>query len=385
MKKLFVILIFVALAGCGGSKKLAAISDTDIILYHPRYAAGFTIFAGAGKSSVIVIRNPWQGARGTEIRLFLARGGETAPENFEGVVVEAPLKRVVCMSSSYIAFIDALGEIDAVKGVSGGRYITNSTIRERYASGTVRDVGYDGQMNYETLMALHPDLVLIYGIAGGNSQLTAKLDELGVKYLYIGDYVEQSPLGKAEWLVAFGEMFDKRSQAEVIFESISESYNTTKDMVEACYAESVGTTKPVVMLNAPYRDTWYVPGDRSYMVRLVGDAGGEYACAGVDSEETRPISIESAYISAGRAQVWLNPGQAATMRDVRSLNPRFADVPAVVSGRVFNCTARSTTDGGSDFWESGAVRPDMVLKDMVKMLLPDMLPDHELYYFRQMR
>lgn len=395
MRKLFVIIIVAALTACGGGNPKQAASGADT-LYNPRYAAGFTILS-SGESSVIAIRNPWQGARDTQMQLFLSRNGEAAPDGFAGVVAEAPLKRVVCMSSSYIAFIDALGEIDAVKGVSGGRYITNATIRERYARGEVRDVGYDSQMNYETLAVLDPDLVLIYGVAGRNSQLTAKMDELGIKYLYIGDYVENSPLGKAEWFVAFGEMFDKRAEAEKMFGNIVESYDATRDKVENYYAslsQAAGSTaagsttplKPVVMLNAPYRDTWYVPGDRSYIVRLVNDAGGEYVYAGVsDSEETRPVSIESAYISAARSQVWLNPGQAATLRDVKSLNPRFADIPAVASGRVFNCTARTTPDGGSDFWESGAVRPDVVLKDMVKMLCPDALPDHELYYFKQMR
>ena len=380
----------ISLSACGPGRKSTFSTDGLDVLYAPHYSTGFRIFS-VGESSLLSVYDPWQGARGVEMQLFLSHGGEPAPDGFRGTTVNAPLKNVVCMSSSYIAFLYELGETGAIKGVSGARYVTNESIRERYAAGDVRDVGYDAHMNYELLAGLDTDLVLIYGISGENSQLTGKLDELGIKYLYIGDYVEQSPLGKAEWVVAFGEMFGKRTASEEIFNGISARYNETKETVAEYneFMEQVSGSgrvrKPVVMLNAPYRDTWYVPGDRSYMVRLIADAGAAYACEGEDSDSSRPISGESAYVFASKSDFWLNPGQAATMNEVRSLNPKFADIPAVMKGNVYNCNARTTPDGGSDFWESGAVRPDVVLKDMAAIFYPGLFAGHELYYFRQMR
>lgn len=369
----------IVLYSCGGGGKTASsFADT---LYIPVFADGFAIF-GCGESSVLSVRDPWQGAEGVEMNLFLRRAGEQPPAGFEGTVVDAPLRKVVCMSSSYVAFIDALGETETIKGVSGASYITNDSIRARLGRGSVRDVGHDSNMNYEVLAGMRPDIVFIYGVYGDNSAMTRKLDELGIKYMYIGDYVEQSPLGKAEWLVAFGEMFDRREQAMEVFDSVRTNYERLRDEVEG-RVMLLSSNKPKVMLNAPYRDTWFVPGDRSYMARLIGDAQGDYACAGVDSEQSRPISIESAYIFASGSDVWLNPGQASTEAELIAGNPRFGEIRPVVNGRVFNCNKRSTPGGGSDFWESGAVRPDIVLRDMVKMFYPWMLPGYEPYYFNK--
>ena len=373
--------ITLAMQGCGGRYgEQLAFADT---LYIPQYASGFMIHGSGESSSVVRDYNPRQGADSVVMDLFLSRNGELPPEGFTGTVVDAPLETVVCMSSSYIAFIDAVGMTDAIKGVSGAQYVSNDTIRARYDRGSVRDVGYESNMNYEVLADMGPDLVMIYGVYGDNSAMTRKLDELAIPYMYIGDYVEQSPLGKAEWVVAIGEMFDKREYAASLFDSIRVEYESVRDSVER-QVLSLSSGKPKVMLNAPYRDTWFVPGDRSYMVRLIDDAGGEYICAGEDSAKSRPISSEAAYVMVGNADVWLNPGQAISVAQLVSENPRFGETKPVENGRVFNCNKRMTPGGGSDFWESGAVRPDIVLKDMVRMLHPSMMPEHELYYFRQL-
>lgn len=367
------------LNGCGGGRT-AAVSLGDTI-YSPRFAEGFAIL-GDGESSVLSVRNPWQGAEDVEFNLFLKRSGEEPPAGFSGVVVDAPLKSVVCMSSSYVAFIDAVGAVDAVKGVSGISYITNDSIRARHARGLVRDVGYDANLNYEVVAEMRPDLVLIYGLQGDNSAVTRKLDELGIKYMYIGDYVEQSPLGRAEWIVAFGEMFDKRGVAESVFDSVRSSYEKTREEI-AALSMLISSNRPKVMLNAPYKDTWFVPGDRSYMVQLINDAQGYYACAGVDSDQSRPISGESAFVAASGSDVWLNPGQVSTKAELVVQNPKFAEIGPVQRNRVYNSNKRSTPEGGSDFWESGAVRPDIVLKDLVKILYPRCLPGYELYYYKK--
>lgn len=403
MRKTLLLFLFVlasALAGCGGRGGNRGSADTTDILagldtiYAPQYAAGFTIFSH-GNSSILSVRNPWQGANGVQINMFISHNGELPPAGFDGITIAAPLRKVVCMSSSYIAFIDMLGELDAICGVSGARYISNTDIAHRYAIGEVRDVGHDTHMNYEVLAALDPDVVFVYGVAGENKQVTRKMDEMGIPHFYIGEYVEQSPLGKAEWLVAFGEMFGRRGQATERFGRIADEYNRVHKLVVDYYnfAEKLASShgrkntivRPGVMLNAPYRDSWFVPGDRSYMVQLIGDAGGRYVCAGEDSDQSRPISGESAYIYAASADVWINPGQVASMQELKGLNPRFADIPSVRNRRVYNNNRRTTPGGGSDFWETGAVRPDIVLKDMVKVFRPEVLPNHELYYFQHLQ
>lgn len=377
IRVLLIVLLAAFAAACGGRGRGATGYGGEI--YEPSYSSGFSIYAAGDSSSVLSIRNPWQGAEGVSMDYFLSRGGEKAPEGFAGQVLNVPLRRVVCLSSSYLAFIDTLGAAQAVKGVSGARYISNPAILERYRSGEVHDVGFDVNLNYELVASLKPDVAFIYGIAGENTAISSKLAELGISVMYIGEYLESDPLGKAEWVVAFGEMFGRREEAERIFGGIAERYEELK------HEASAFTYKPKVMLNAPYRDVWFVPGGRSYVVSLIGDAGGEYIFGGDDSSISRPISGEAAYMAVSRADVWLNPNQARTIVGLAAENPKFADIPVVKAKRVYNCLKRSTGGGGSDFWESGALRADRVLEDIITVLHPEWRGgEGETYYFERL-
>lgn len=369
---LLALAVLLTVTGCGGGQKNAAMSGEAA--YTPRYASGFEIYS-SGNSSVIEIRNPWQGADNIVYKVFLSVDGELPPEGFEGEVVSSPIKSAVCMSSSYVAFLDALGCDSVVSGVSGLRYISSENVRARAGKGLVSEVGHDNGVNYELIAGMRPDVVFVYGLNGENTVLSGKLREMGAKVVYVGDYVENSPLGKAEWLVFMGEFLGRRAEAVTLFDSISGEYERVRDI-----ASQVGE-RPKVMLNSPWRDSWFVPGDRSYMVRLLSDAGADYACAGVDDDRSRPISIETAFLAASSSDFWVGPGAVTTKAELISENPRFSDIKAVKEGRIYNNNARRTPEGGSDFWESGTVYPNIALKDMISIFHPELLPGHELYYF----
>ena len=367
------------LAGCAGNVQQAwSLPDEADTLYVPRYARGFELY-GLGQSSLLRVTNPWQGARDVEKWVFLSKNGERPPKGFNGTVVEVPVRRAICMSSSHVAFCDALGAADVVCGVSGGRFITNPVIRKKLEEGAIQDVGTDQNVNYELVAALKPDVLLTYGLAGESSVVTDKMREMEGRVVYLGEYVENHPLGKAEWVVAVGEMLGRREQAMTLFDSVAQRYEQVRAL-----AQNVAE-KPRVMLNAPWRDSWFVPGDRSYMVRLIEDAGGEYVCRGEDTEQSRPISTEAAFVAINDADVWLGPGAVTTLDELLVENPRFAEVPPVRNGRVYNNNLRRTPEGGSDFWESGTVFPDIVLADMIRIFHPELLPEHELFYFRHLQ
>lgn len=349
-------------------------------IYAPRYATGFDINGAEGASSTIITaRNPWQGAEGVEKRLFISRNGELPPEGFEGQVIVEAAERVVCMSSTYVAMIDALDCTERVVGVSGIDFIYNTRVREAAEAGRVRDVGHDSDINFELLLTLRPDVVLIYGVVGENGVANAKLDELGVPYFYLGDYVEESPLAKAEWAVVVAEILGVRERGEELFAGIVDRYNELREQV----AQSA-TTHPTVMFNTPYRDTWYMPSSLSYAVQLVEDAGGRYIYDGNHSTSSQPIDLEQAYVLTREADYWINVGQYASLDALQRAYPRFADARAVREGRVFSADRRVTAAGGSDFWESAVVNPDVVLSDLVAVLHPELnLASDSLTYYRR--
>lgn len=367
-------------AGCGGSATRSA-EDFTVEAYTPEYASGFDI-RGTEKdaATLITVRNPWQGAGDVEQHLLVLRDGAKAPAGFDAQVVKAPVRHVVCMSSSHVAMFDAIGEVRRVSGVSGIDYISNPYVNEHRYCGEVRDVGYDTNLDFELLAAMRPDLILLYGVTGENTVVTGKLRELGIPYIYIGDYMEESPLGKAEWLMVAAELCDARDKGVETFRGIAGRYNALR----ATVAGTPRSTRPKVMLNTPYRDTWFMPSSRNFMVRLIEDAGGEYIYTENDSDSSVAVDLEEAYLLAMSADAWINVGACNTLAELTARNPRFAGVPAVRNRRVFNNNRRQTPAGGSDFWESGVVRPDLVLRDLCAVFDPEAADTTELYYYKRL-
>lgn len=363
-------------AACSPAAKRSA-ADFTLPVYTPAYASGFDIRGAEDDASILLsVRNAWQGAGDEEQHLVVLRGGErTAGVDVQAV--KAPVRRVVCMSSSHVALFDAIGQVRRIVGVSGIDFISNPTVNAHRYCGEVREVGYDTNLDFELLAALRPDVVLLYGVTGESGVVTGKLRELGIPYLYIGDYMEESPLGKAEWLVLAAELCDCREAGVETFDRIAARYNALRERIAADTA-----SRPRVMINTPYRDTWFMPSSRSYMIRLIEDAGGKYVYAKNHGNSSVAVDLEEAYLLAREADVWINVGACKTLAELTAQNPKFARIPAVRNRRVWNNNRRSTPAGGSDFWESGTVRPDVVLHDLNTLLRE---ADDTTFYYQRLR
>ena len=319
------VLLALAFAGCRG--KSSQLADFNKQLYAPEYASGFKIERADGRQSVLVsVMNPWQGADSVTTRLFISRNGEPVPEGFDGQVLEGDAQRIVAMSSTHIAMLDAIGETARVVGVSGLDYISNPDIQARRDS--IGDVGYEGNINYELLLSLDPDLVLLFGVNGA-SAMESKLKELGIPFMYVGDYLEESPLGKAEWLVALSEVVGKRAKGEKVFADIPIRYKALK--------QNTGNS-------------------------------------------STPIDLEEAYLLASEADMWLNVGMANTLDELKAACPKFADTRCVRNGYVYNNNARTNAAGGNDYYESAVVNPDLLLRDLVKIFHPELVEEDFVYY-----
>ncbi|MBR2032819.1 MAG: ABC transporter substrate-binding protein [Alistipes sp.] len=368
-------------------------------IYTPRYAKGFSIERDKTSGEVLLcVKNPWQGA-----------------ENicyYYPIDTLAPSQRIVTMSSSHAAMLDAVGCSDRIVGLSGCRFVYNSDLCKKIAEGKIGEVGYDSNFDFEKIHSLRADAVLLYGVSGEAKMITNKLDELRTPYIYIGEYLENNPLGKAEWVVALAYLCGVGEQGKEFFKGVEERYNTLRNQ-KHCSAY-----RPRVMLNLPYRDTWFMPPHNSYMVQLIEDAGGTYILKTRDERrETRvntdckikqnnttncqlsivncqlknadrnnntstPISLEEALVLAMKSDFWINLGQVASKAELCAVAPRFAEVDAVKFGRLYNNTKRTNESRGSDFWESGCVRPDLILADLVKILHYE-APTDSLYYYKK--
>ena len=368
-KTLLYILTICACVGCVAS---GGVDNTAFSLesYLPKHASGFAVYADDEGNKLLRVTRPWQGENVEEQTLAIFATEELA-EGYHGQYIVGRAERIVCMSTSHVAMLTELGMSSVVAGVSGKQYVMNEEVR---VNDKVFDVGYDNNLDFEAMLLNDVDLVVMYGIQSENRAVMTKLRDMKIPYIYFGDYCEQSPLGKAEWIVAMAEVVGARDRAEVLFTGIEERYNAVRESVVH------NAVRPKVMFNLPYQDVWYMPSNSSYMVRLVEDAGGDYI---YDNESNSSVgkSLEEAVELVSKTDIWLNPGQCTSLDELRATAPIFATMDVVVRGDVYNNNRRQGEGGGSDFWESAIVRPDVVLSDLVEI----MQRGDDMYYHQRLK
>ncbi len=336
MKKLLILLAGMALlTACGGPVKLEPkhpVGDYSALFYEPAYAGGFRIFSLPSDSTMLMLET-------------------YTPDTMRVVIPRGGFQRLVSMSSTYVAHLEEAGRLERLVGASSPDYISSEAVRAM----NLPDVGYDGAMDYERLVSVKPEMVLLYGI-GGPSPIEGKLRELDIPYVYMSDFQEQTPLGRAEWLVATGVLagVDMRSR----FTEIQSGYRPESDSVS-------------VMMNAPYGGTWFIPGAEGYMSRLIYDAGGRIVAPQTPGTESSPIDSEQALMALASADVWLCPGASTNAAELRLAVPKSR-----FQGDVWNQTSR--------FYEDGAMRPDSVLGEL-KMIFKRMAPADSLRYFYRVK
>lgn len=343
-----------------------------------KYATGFTISSG-DSATIVNVLNPWQGAKNVnyEYTLIPRCNFSATDKNLSHIPI--PVQRVICMSTTYVAFLGSIEAQNTICGISGTNYVFDSTVRKSIDSGLIQEVGYEQTLNYELIASLKPDVLLCYGIGEESMATFEKLHQMGIRTMVIGDYLENHPLGKTEWIKVFGALTGNVSTADSIFNVVMNSYN------ETAAKASLATSKPKVFLNLPYKDVWYAPGVDNYFVNFIRDAGGEYLFSNLTGSKSYPISFENAYQSGLQADVWLNQGSANSLDEIIHFDSRLAQLKPYKNGSVFNNTNRTTESGGSDFWESGTLNPHIILMDMISILHNDILPEHKLVYFKKLK
>jgi iron complex transport system substrate-binding protein len=339
-----------------------------------QYAHGFQIEKKENHQKLTVL-NPWEKAKNISVEYYLLKKGNPLPDSLsKKKIIRTPVKRIICLSTTHLAFIGALNKTGTVVGVSGSQYVSNSKIRRRIKNNKVPDVGHGQNLNYEQIVNQKPDLVFVYGVGSEITSTTQKLNELGIPSVMVAEYLEEKPLGKAEWIKFVGAFFEKEKEASAYFSEVEKEYLYLKNQVDS-QPES-----PKVMVGSPYKDTWWVPGGNSYMANLISDAGGDYLGKKNPANESFVISFENALAWGSQADVWINIGNLASKNEIMAADERFKNFRVFNEGRIFNNIKRLSPHGGNDFWESGTVRPHLLLKDLMTIFYPGMMNDELIYY-----
>ena len=343
------------------------------------YASGFDV-EYHGNYKVITVANPWQGAQ-ESFRYVLVQCGTPAPQDVEGTVIEVPVSNIIAMSTTYLPTLEDLGLIDRLIGLDSYMWTTNTAVRARIAAGDIAEIGFGAAVNVELTLDLDPALVMTYGTGLADLDTHPVLLEAGIPVALNGDFVEQNPLGRAEWMKFIALFFNREADAAAQFDLIAAEYQAVAELT-ATLAE-----RPSVLLGSVYNGTWYVAGGESYMAKMLVDAGAAYLWSGEGDVGALPLDFEAVYAVAAEVDIWLNPDNSFwfNVEDVLESDPRYGDFAPLKRGQLFNNNAKVNENGGNAYYEEGAAHPERVLRDLVKILHPHLLPEHELSFYRQVQ
>lgn len=289
-------------------------------------------------------------------------------------IIQVPIKSVVVTSTTHIPSLEMLGVIETLTGFPNLDYVSSTLSRKRIKEGKIKELGQNESINTELTIDLQPDAVIGYGVDGENKTFTS-IQRAGIPVLYNGDWVEKDPLGKAEWIKFFGALYDKEEKATRIFNNIEADYNSAKKIA------SQVVTKPTVLSGAMYKDVWYVAHGDSWQAKVIADAGGDYLWAHERGTGSIALSIESVLEKGQDAAVWIAPGQFTSYSKLLESNAVYEQFDAFKSKNAFTFASKKGETGGVLYYELAPNRPDLVLKDLIKALHPELLSDYKPFFF----
>lgn len=386
-----VLLIVVLILALGFTPALAASNPTECVSaydanldYFPakvtaQVAEGFSV-EYFNHYKVVTVQTPWPEAE-APLTYLLVQCGTPVPDDVAAdAVIEVPVQRVISMSTSFLPHLDAQGVLDRIAAIDTVLYTSNPAVQTAVEDGSVLQIGGGGSgqaVNVEQVIDLEPDLILTQRFFAGDADYPA-LQEAGLPTVLNADFLDTSPLGVAEWGKFLSLFFNTEALAETQFAEVKGRYDALQQQTESL------TGRPTVFAGTPYDGTWYMPGGRSYLAQLLADAGADYLWADDESMGSLFLDFETVFDRAAEADFWVNVNPYwASLADAEAEEPRYAGFAAFQNDQVYSNNARLNANGGSDYFETGYANPDLILADLVRIFHPDVLPDHELYFYKR--
>ncbi|AWH86709.1 ABC transporter substrate-binding protein [Flavobacterium album] len=378
MKKLFCIVFLTALALAGCKKENQVIKHASTIVDNSvKHAKGLEIYRYQGYT-VVKVTNPWPDATDT-FTYVMQKKNTVLPDSLKNyTVIQVPLKTVVVTSTTHIPSLEMLGVENTLIGFPGIDFISSEKTRARIDSGKVKEAGQNESLNTEVMLDLNPDALVGFSISSHNKTMD-NLQQSGMKILYNGDWTEQSPLGKAEWIKFFGALYGLEDKADELFANIEKEYNAAQELAKKV------TVKPTVLCGAIYNNQWLMPQGGSWASLFLKDAGASYLWADSDGTGSLSLSFETVLDKAENADFWIGPSQYTSLKEMTDANPHYAQFKAFKNKQVYSFGNKKGATGGLIYYELAPNRPDLVLKDLVHILHPELLPNHKLQFFERLK
>jgi iron complex transport system substrate-binding protein len=343
-----------------------------------KYAKGFDIIIANGIKKLI-IKTAYQNSNTFfEYEIKKKTSSATNVKDFEKEVIEIPIQKIVVTSTTHIPMVELLNEETSIVGFPFSKYVSSEKTRVLIDEGKIREIGKESSLNTEILLDLQPELVVGYSVSSADKSLTT-IKKAGINVIYNGDWLEKTPLGRAEWIKFFGVLFDKEKQADSIFEVIEKNYLDAKK-------SALKSTKKITVLSGAImsKDIWNLPAGESFVAQFLKDANLNYLWKNAKGKGSLSLSFESVFDIGKDADLWIAPGYFSTKKQLLKSNQLYAQFSAFKNNKIYTPTIRTGKTGGVIYYELAPTRPDLVLKDLIKITNPELLRDYTPTFFSKM-
>ena len=337
-----------------------------------RYAQGFTVHRFDDYTAVEV-RDPWYSTRLLQRYLLIDRDRPVPGNLPKGTVVQVPAQNIVVYTSVHAAIIEQLGETERIIGVCEPRYMDTPSIQEGLKAGRIADMGEATAPNVELMIDKGAELVIVSPFQNSGY---GPVEKLGIPILEGADYMESSPLGRTEWIRFYGMLFGKEALADSIFRNTEKNYLDLKRLITA------DTFRPTVISEKKFGASWFMPAGESYIANMYADAGADYVFKDLPGAGSTPLAFETVLDRAIHADMWLikyNQSKDMTYGDLRAEYTPYENFDAFKNRRIYSCNT-----GLVPYYEEFPLHPDYLLKDLIWVFHPELLPGYTPRYYRKM-
>ncbi|MEZ4853776.1 ABC transporter substrate-binding protein [Flavobacterium sp.] len=327
--------------------------------------------------SIVTISNSFPNSTEAYTYIFHKKNALIPDSLAKFTSLEVPVKNIIVTSTTHIPSLDMLDEMNSLVAFPNTNYISTTTARKRIEEGKIREIGTNQSLNTEVIIDMQPDVVVGFSVDGDKKAYT-NLEKNGIKILFNSDWTEKTPLGKAEWIKLFGALFDKNKEAETIFNTIKTDY------LQAVNLAKKATTQPTILSGSIYQDRWYLPQGNSWGAYFFNEANGNYLWKNTTGTGSLALSFETVLEKGKNADFWIGPGQFTRIDELLKSNENYRYFKAVQNKEIYSFSTKKGKTGGVIYYELAPNRPDLVLKDLIKILHPEVLPNYELYFFEKL-
>lgn len=366
--------VLLVLASCKKQTTLETKVESNNLV---EYAKGFSI-REYQNFTVLTILQPWANAE-QNFSYVLYKDQIKLPDSLANYpAIQIPIKELVCTSTTHLPALEVLDEINSIKGFAGLNYVSSEKVREQILANKIKEVGESESLNVEAIIDLNPNALVAFAMDSDNKSLQT-IKNSGIPVIYNGDWTEQNPLGKAEWIKVFGLLLDKKEEAFTFFNQVVSDYKSTLELLKST------TTKPTVLSGVMFSDVWYLPEGNSWAGVYFNDSKANYLWKDTKGVGSLALSFEKVFENAQDADFWINPGHYETLDDLANSNPHYKQFTAFKNKKVYSMAVTKGATGGTVFYELGPLRPDVVLKDLIKIFHPEVLPNYEPFFYKQLK